>query len=81
MFGAALQNPIDDVGGVLDEMLAVVDDERQTAGLQILQNNVHQRTPSILAKSEGRGNGLGCGWGFVERRQLDEPDAIAGTFE
>ena len=58
-------------------MLAVVDDEQQLAGSQVLDHGGVDIEPVALLKSQRRGNCVTHRRAVVERREFTEPHAVA----
>jgi hypothetical protein len=57
-------------------VLAVVEDDQGPPAGERLRHRVGERSALALADAQGRGDGLGEQVGRVERRQLDQPDAV-----
>ena len=79
--GHALQERLDHLGGRIEYLLAVVDDEQRVELVQMFGQSVDQRTAELFAQAEHAGHRLGDVAAVRNGGELHEPDAVGMDVE
>ena len=78
---AAPAGQVGELGGGVDDVLAVVEDEEHVLLAEGIEQGVEQRAATLVLNAENCSDGGGHLLGMSDGRQLDEPDSLGVTTE
>ena len=74
--GTGTQQRLGKGGAGFDQVLAVVQDQQQAPGPEVIREGLGQRTARLLANTQNGGHSLGHESRVGQRRQFHQPNAV-----